>query len=602
MQVGTLAVQYIFDKDVLYTVPLYQRPYVWSESEQWKPLWEDLQNLADTIADGKPARAHFMGASVQDKRPVPPGQMEVRTLIDGQQRLTTLQILLKAFRDLVAARGNEPYLRAVDKLVRNNHPLSTAPHEQFKIWPTNADRDDFRAVMDCAGRAALLDSFGIKRSSKRVGRNIPDAYLYFTNVIEAWLQEIPASTDKKIAGLYSAVRDNVRLVIIDLDDKDDAQVIFETLNARGTPLLSADLVKNSLLNEVQAENGSAETAYEQYWRKFDTEASFWREQIGRGHAQRARIETFLQHTLTLLTGNVVSAAHLYASYRDYSESGQGGTAIERLAKFQKYGAIFKRLQGEYAIKRINAFFERLRTLDVITAWPFILALFERHEGEPETVESILVDLESFLVRRMVCRLSTRGYGDVFAALTAKLDDDSGTAGAVVRNALLAGTAENDRWPNDKEFESGWVNNGLYENLTRPRLRMLLEAMEAGSRNHFAETQAVPKNLTIEHVMPQNWRAHWPLTPGVSAEDRDKVVQTIGNLTLLNEKLNPSQSNKPWMDGAIPDAGKQLALNAHSVLYLNKALCEYPDWNEERILARSKQLFVIALKFWPHGMN
>lgn len=599
MQVGTLAIQHIFDKDVLYTVPLYQRPYVWKETEQWTPLWEDLRNLAETISQGKVARAHFMGASVQDRRPVPPGHIETRMLIDGQQRLTTLQLLLKAFHDCVAELENEPYLRALEKLVRNNHPLSTTPHEQFKVWPTNSDREDFQAVMICSGRVGLLNSMGFGRATKRVKRSIPDAYLYFFEVIKEWLAEDLDRTAARIAGLYSAIRDNVRLVIIDLDEKDDAQVIFETLNARGTPLLSADLVKNSLLNEVQAVNGGAETAYEQYWRKFDTDASFWREQVGRGHAQRARIETFLQHTLTLLTGNIVSASHLYSAYREYAKSANAGTALERLKKFQLYGGIFKRLQGEHSNKRINSFFERLRTLDVVTAWPFILALFERYEGELTIVEPVLVDIESFLVRRMVCRLSTRGYGEVFAALTSKLEDTTVTPLEAVKSALLAGTAEIDRWPNDGEFHTAWVNNGLYENLTRPRLRMLLEAMEAGLRNDFTETREVPKNLTIEHIMPQSWRDHWPLHSGVTKERRDRTVQTIGNLTLLNEKLNPSQSNKPWKNGADPGGEKRAALKAHSVLHLNKNICELDEWNEERVLARSEELFVIASKIWPY---
>jgi uncharacterized protein with ParB-like and HNH nuclease domain len=600
MQVGTLAIQHIFDKDVLYTVPLYQRPYVWTETEQWTPLWEDLRALAEAIAAGKTTRAHFMGASVQDLRPMPPGQIETRTIIDGQQRLTTLQLLLKAFHDCVADCQNDPYLRALDKLIRNNHPLSTSPHQQFKVWPTNADRNDFQAVMNCSDRSALLDSMGFSRSAKRTKRSIPDAYLYFHGVLKEWLSENSELTAGRIAGLYSAIRDNVRLVVIDLDDKDDAQVIFETLNARGTPLLSADLVKNSLLNEVQAATGNAQAACEQYWRKFDTDASFWRELVGRGHAQRARIDTFLQHALTLLTNSIVSASHLYSGYRDYARSDNAGTPIDRLKKFHEYGAIFKRLQGEHQNKRIHLFFERLRTLDVVTAWPFILALFRRYGSEEAVLLPVLIDIESFLLRRMVCRLSTRSYGEVFAALTSRLEDAGAEPAAVVRNSLLAGTAENDRWPSDDAFRTAWISNSLYENLSRPRLRMLLEAMEASVRTRFAETTDVPRNLTIEHIMPQSWREHWPLPPGTTKETRDRAVQTIGNLTLLNEKLNPSQSNKPWVDVLDPANEKRKALEAHTVLHLNKAICDFPNWDEERIMQRSKDLFVFAKRIWPHA--
>jgi uncharacterized protein with ParB-like and HNH nuclease domain len=125
MQVGTLAIQHLFEKDVLYRVPLYQRPYVWNRDEQWQPLWEDLQRLAETLLAGGQPRAHFLGASVQDRPPVPPGQIETRLLIDGQQRLTTIQLFLKAFGDVVRPHGDQRYHQAISKLIRNNHPLST---------------------------------------------------------------------------------------------------------------------------------------------------------------------------------------------------------------------------------------------------------------------------------------------------------------------------------------------------------------------------------------------------------------------------------------------------------------------------------------------
>lgn len=602
MQVGTLSVQHIFEKDILYTVPLYQRPYVWTEAEQWVPLWEDIQALANGVAEGRTTRAHFMGASVQDKPSVAPGHIETRTIIDGQQRLTTLQLLLKAFHDVVVQRGNDPYARAIEKLVRNNHPLSTLPHQQFKIWPTNADRDDLRAVMEAKDRAGLLSELGAKRDARRVGRAIPDAYLYFTDAIEAWLAEDAATADARLAGLYGAIRDNVRIVVIDLDEKDDAQMIFETLNARGTPLLSADLVKNALLNEVQQQCGDVAAAYEKYWQRFDTDAAFWRKQVGRGHAQRARIETLLQHTISLMSGTTVSASHLYAAYRDFAQSDRAGSAIDRLAQFRSYGTIFKRLQEPHPDARTDTFFERLRVLDVVTAWPFLLALFKRFEDVPDVIDKVLTDLDSFLIRRMVCRLSTRGYGEVFAALTLALPDEAALAPAAINAALSAGTAEADRWPGDDEFRVAWVGNPLYENLTRPRLRLLLEAVEAGLRNHFAETKAVPRNLTIEHVLPQGWREHWASPTAMTPEGRDRLLHRIGNLTLLNDKLNPHQSNRPWQDlqGSNGDLkpGKRSALNDYTVLWLNKELVAFDQWDDDCIERRSDHLFEVAKRVWP----
>lgn len=605
MQVGTLAIQHLFEKDVLYLVPLYQRPYVWNEEEQWQPLWDDLRRIAEVVQSGQQPRAHFLGASVQDRPAVPPGQIETRLLIDGQQRLTTIQLFLKAFEDVVRTGDDQRYHRAVEKLIRNNHPLSTKPFEQFKVWPTNADRDDFQRVMECDGRTPLLKAYGIRSDAKSVGRNIPDAYVYFHDVIAEWLDEPgDAARDVKIASLYSAIRDNVRLVVIDLDEKDDAQLIFETLNARGTPLLAADLVKNSLLNEIQSNGDNAETAYQKYWQHFDNDAGFWRKEIGRGHAKRARIEIYLQHALTLLTGEDVAAGHLYTAYRDYAVSGDANSPMARLEAFHKFGQIYKGLQEGHDNGRVQLFLERLNTMDVGTAYPFLLKLFDLLEDREELLIEVLEDVESFLVRRMVCRLSTRGYNRLFVDLLKALDTDPEDIPASVRAALQEGTAEFDRWPSDTEFKKAWAENPLYENLTRPRLRLVLEALEMGLRDKFAETHEVPRNLTVEHIMPQSWEMFWPLPVSENETEatirRNNLLHTIGNLTLLNGSLNPAQSNKAWIGADDPDDGKREALKDHSVLFLNKQLCEHDEWNEQKITERAEVLFEIAASTWRNA--
>ena len=440
MQVGTLAIQHLFEKDVLYQVPLYQRPYVWNEEDQWQPLWEDLRRIADLLLSGRQPRAHFLGASVQDRPPVPPGQIETRLLIDGQQRLTTIQILLKAFKDVVQIDGDERYHQAIGKLIHNSHPLSTQTFEIFKVWPTNADREDFQTVMEAEDRTSLVKSYGVRSDAKSIGRNIADGYLFFHNAICEWLDEPDGgSPDDKVKALYSAIRDNVRLVVIDLDEKDDAQLIFETLNARGTPLLSADLVKNSLLNEIQTAGNNAEAEYQKYWQHFDLDSGFWRSEVGRGHAKRARIEIFLQHALTLLTQEDVAAGHLYTAYRDYATETDAEPAIDRLKSFRRYGLIYKELQEGHTNPRIQLFLDRLRIMDVGTAFPFLLKLFDLLEDQEDRLIDVLVSVESFLVRRMVCRLSTRGYNRLFVDLIKSLEGEPADIPVNVKTALATGT-------------------------------------------------------------------------------------------------------------------------------------------------------------------
>jgi hypothetical protein len=597
LQVGILQIQKLFGREVHYAVPLYQRPYVWNEAEQWRPLWEDLAPLAEMVADGKQSRAHFLGASVQEPVAVPSGATEVRRVIDGQQRLTTLQILLKAFRDVAEASGCTNHARAIDKLLRNDDPLITEAPKRLKLWPTRSDQPDFQAVMDAGGPEELKQALGKPGASYPLrNHGIANAYLFFHREIMAWLAEGNDGVEARVAGLYGAIRDQLRLVVIDLDDKDDAQAIFETLNARGAPLLSADLVKNFLLGQLEAD--AAEEAYRKYWQAFDNDGAFWRGLVGRGHAQRARIETFLQHALTLLTGEVVSAGHLYNAFRDFIDRPDTGSALDILSRIRRLGDIFRRLQEPQPDRRISDFFYRLHTLDVVTAWPFILALYEQYEGEQDTLRDMLTLLESYLVRRMVCRLSTRGYNTIFTKLTALIAGDGDGALLAVRSELLEGKAEVDRFPRDPEFAEAWSKNKLYENLTRPRLRFLLEAMEEAQRTAFAEDSRVPRNLTVEHVMPQGWREHWQLSEGASAENRDVAVQTIGNLTLLNGKFNPYQSNRPWIDGGQPESGKRANLDQHTVLFMNRELCNHAVWDEPRIRDRAEKLLGSAIKIWP----
>ncbi|KPG01222.1 hypothetical protein IP86_04985 [Rhodopseudomonas sp. AAP120] len=597
MQVGIVTIDKLFGKEVHYAVPLYQRPYVWNEHDQWRPLWDDLQPLAEMVADGKQSRAHFMGASVQEPIPVPAGATETRRVIDGQQRLTTLQMLLKAFRDVASARGHAPHAQAIDGLLRNSDPLITDAPKRLKLWPTRTDQQDYQHVMDVASPDELKQALGRPGASYPLkNHNIANAYLFFHKEIDAWFVADEADIASRVKGLYGAIRDQLRLVVIDLDDKDDAQAIFETLNARGAPLLSADLVKNSLLGQLPP-NDAAE-AYRKYWQSFDSDGAFWRELIGRGHAQRARIETFLQHALTLLMGKIVSAGHLYNAYLEYSETPAAGTALDMLKRFKRLGDIYRRLLEPQRDDRLERFFYRLHTLDVVTAWPFILALYDRHEERPDAVREVLIDLETYLVRRMVCRLSTRGYGTVFAALTNVVIAVQDDVVAAVRTALLKGEAEVDRMPSDVEFEHAWTAYQLYENLTRPRMRLLLEAMEEALRTEFAEETGAPRNLTIEHVMPQGWREHWPLSVDGSAEQRDRIVQTIGNLTLLTKKFNPYQSNRPWIDGQNPECGKRANLDAHTVLVMNRELCHCNEWMEADIKNRASRLFELAKAIWP----
>jgi len=592
MHTGTHNIKLIFGQDRRLVVPLYQRPYVWNREQQWEPLWEDMRAIAERILQHKSVRPHFMGAIVLDQIPQPTGKLENRLIIDGQQRLTTIQTLLEAFADICAVVGAdvvsaERYHRALLQLTRNMAPLSDDPDDQYKVWPTNVDQEQFRRVMQ-AGSPDQLDLHALPSIHL-----IADVYVFFYHVILTWLAPTEPGFEKRLDILYDVLCDCVRMVVIDLDHEDDAQLIFETLNARGTPLLPSELVKNFLLRRATLEGEQIEPLYRQYWQPFDVNTDYWRKESGPGHAKRARIDLYLQHYLTLKTRDDVPVAHLYTAFREYATDGD--KASSHLESLQRYAQVYRSFDTMDRSTRAGLFFRRLRQLDITTAYPFLLELLSRYKDQHTQVGQVLADIESLLVRRMVCQLSTRGYNRLFINLIDHLDGPEDGLTVRVREFLVSSEAESNRWPRDPEFRQAWLDLPLYRTLRRERIQMLLEALERHLYSELTEGIEVKGGLTIEHLMPQDWHRYWPLPDDVPAEDaeryRERLVHTVGNLTLLTKKMNPKVSNGPW-------GGKRAAILQHSALTLNRRLQDYSEWDEKAIVRRGETLLEVAKQIWP----
>ncbi|MBK7189536.1 MAG: DUF262 domain-containing protein [bacterium] len=252
MESGILSIRTIFGQQRRHLVPLYQRPYVWKRQDQWEPLWDDLRGLAERLLAGKETRPHFLGAIVLDQVRQPTGYIESRWVIDGQQRLTTMQIVLEAFSDLCQEYGSKQKGSALLALTRNQNPMEEVKDVEFKVWPTNSDQHGFRTVMRAGSATEVKAAFDCDADEVAVGNTIGDAYLYFHRAIEQWLDLDQDGYEERLDALFRAIPDLVRMVVIDLGADDDAQLIFETLNARGTPLLPVDLVKNYLFHKARS--------------------------------------------------------------------------------------------------------------------------------------------------------------------------------------------------------------------------------------------------------------------------------------------------------------------------------------------------------------
>lgn len=623
MQPHTMTVHEIFEKERLHVVPLFQRPYVWSQDDQWAPLWDDIETQAQNCLEsfdrtGEIQTSHFLGAIVVDSAKVYGRGVARANVIDGQQRLTTLQIFLAALRD-VAEKYSEEDAEAVRVLTQNR--VSGSDYEQrFKVWPTNSDRQAFAAVMTAGSPEALRDLLDDQITQGKLPQ-LARAYEFFHRTITSFLENdedsLPAVREadhaQRVYAIIHALRTAVSLVVIQLEENDDPQIIFETLNARGQPLMPSDLIRNTIFLEASRRKLNGEDLYTRYWSHFDTTPSaanddhrlFWHAMESQGRLYRPRIDLFFYHDLVLRTERVLNISHLFRTFREWRSRAALDTETY-LASLERRSKNFAQLVNPAGTDRLGVFAKRLKALETSTVYPILLWMMERSPSQlsEESRDRIVSDLESYLVRRFVGGYTPKNYNNFFIGLLRRLSSDHDTSMQpqdVVREYLLEGEGPTNIWPSDSAFLHGWLNRPIYYKTKPFRAAMVLRALNDGMRTSRSEAMTPPSDLTVEHLMPQKWEAHYPFSdelPEPENEEtlvnrRQRLCDTIGNLTLLTSSLNSSVGN-----AAI---GKRVAkIRDDSDLRLNAHFRDgvFEQWDERDIEQRGRRLFEVATEIWP----
>lgn len=593
--------QMVFMAPQRLVVPLFQRPYVWNEDNQWEPLWTDVTRVAGwLLADpGGHHQPHFLGAVVLQQMTNKLGTLQERTIIDGQQRLTTLQLLLDALHAELEVAGADQPARRLEPLVMNQEAFWERPEDQFKVWPTNRDRGAFNEVM--AADPPLNYDKLVHKSSR-----LAKAHEYFAERAREWLHA-DGDLATRAAAIELAVREQIQMVVIELSAEENAQEIFETLNARGAQLTAADLIKNFIFQRLSEDGADVEAAYEQYWKEF--ESGFWETEISAGRLRYQRSSMFLNQWLIAKTGEEILARQVFYRFKAYADEESGVSMIELLEKIYQAGQVYRSFvdaSGQLTgpIDQLGLFAYRTGVMQSEVIKPLVLLLLDPDDKSipPAQVAKALSVTESWLVRRMLVRASTKSYTQVIAELISHIRGaEREFAGDVIEEHLAHQPGTNWYWPDDEEVRSELRTLPAYRRLSRARLRMVLEAIEDqkrgwnGARSAKSEERVARGVLEIEHILPRRWQANWPLPAGQVAAARDAAVDTFGNLTLLTGRLNASVSNGPWSG----TNGKRKALDSHSVLMLNRHLLEMAQisWADEMIALRADALIDSVLAIW-----
>ncbi|MGB3908228.1 MAG: DUF262 domain-containing protein [Methanomethylovorans sp.] len=547
-------------KSPQFVIPIYQRTYSWTEKES-RQLWDDIIRTGENDK----ISAHFVGSIVYIEK----GLYHVTSqspllVIDGQQRLTTLSLLLAALEkelNNLPEGSQEPVDGFSPRKLRNYYLIN--PEEDgerhYKLILSPTDKDSLIALV--AGKE--LPS----QYSLRIEKNY--------SLFKTWISEYSGD-------LTSICKGIAKLMVVDIAlnrDQDNPQLIFESMNSTGRELTQADLIRNFILMGLEPELQTR--LYEEYWRPM--ELDFGQEAYG------TYFDGFMRHYLTVKTGEIPKLGEVYDAFKSHARSPKvADDGVESLvADIRNFARYFCAMGlGAETDSHLQAAFHDLRELKVDVAYPLLLELYHDYNNGTLSKDDFLTAvrlIEAYVFRRAICSIPTNSLNKTFATFTKSLEKNRYLEGIKAHFLLLPSYR---RFPNDEEFKRELQVRDLYN---FPRRSYWLRRLE----NHERKERVAVDEYTIEHILPQNENLPkaWKDALGPEWESiREKWLHTLGNLTLTG--YNSEYSDRPFLEKRDMSGGFK-----ESPLKLNQGLGQLEQWNEDAIKDRAQRLSRIAVSVW-----
>ena len=544
--------------DKRYIIPVYQRKYDWKQ-ENCRQLYGDLKKV---IQNGR--SSHFFGSIVSSV--VPNGSKIEYHIIDGQQRLTTVSLLLLAICNLIAAGKLTSREERLDEQI--SHRFLIAP------WASEEDRIKLRPVK--SDREALTKLFGPEEDYDRTS-NLTLNYLFFRDVL---LKE-EVSVDE----LYAAIG-KLEIISITLEPDDNAQLIFESLNSTGLALAEGDKIRNYILMGLPPKEQSR--YYTDYWEKIEK-------------CTRNDASAFVRDYLSIKQQMTPNVNTIYQVFKRYVEEAQLpiGTLLEDLLK---YARLFEKLltcESGLGEKRVDNCLYRMARLEITVTRPFLMEVLRLNQDgklSAEEVRDVFEITENYLFRRNICEVPTNALNKVFLMLNKEILRYDNTADNYVDKCIYALRIkrESGRFPDDREFGESLSAKQVY--LMRGKYKAYL--FERFENFGTLETKDVYAHLdnneySIEHIMPQHLTPAWSEELGPNAAEIHTIwLHRLANLTLTG--YNPSLSNKSFQDKRDAEQGGY----KNSGLRMNQKIGQKDAWGLPELEERNKEMVAQALRIWP----
>ncbi|MEJ8601569.1 DUF262 and DUF1524 domain-containing protein [Helicobacter pylori] len=550
MKAGTTTLLGFFEENQnnQFVIPIYQRLYSWKK-EQCEQLWDDIIK----IGGNDKMNGHFIGSILyvlDDNTHSSP-----LLIIDGQQRLTTITLLLIALRnrssDEVKRKEIESYLINSDK----------DGNKKFRLILSESDKDTLLSLIDKNRRKPSEPSVKIVENFE---------------LFEKWISE---NTDK-LETIFKGLK-KLMIVWIALEkEKDDPQLIFESMNSKGIELTQTDLIRNYIIMETEVEK--QEGFYNQYWRAMEENFKQSEKQSKRENL----FDKFVRHYLTIKTGKIPNEKRVYEAFKRYQQE-RGIETEVLLQDLQKYCGYFCQIAFKKEDdKDLNKALSFLVDLEMDVVYPLLLELYSDYRDgvlSEQDFTSIIYLTESYICRRAVCGLGANSLNKVFPSFTKHIQKDEYFKSLKAHFVCLT---EKQRFPNNDEFKKLFITIDFYH---FKKNKYFLERLENFDTKEPVDTQ----KCNIEHIMPQTLEEEWERDLGENFQAiHDKYLHTTGNLTLTG--YNYEYSNKSFQEKRGMEKGFK-----QSPLKLNQSLKDLESFGEKEIEKRANDLADWALKIWTY---
>lgn len=553
-----------------FKIPFFQRTYVWKK-DNWDEFWDSLIQELEELKSKKDSE-HFIGTIIIKQAETEKLGALVYDLIDGQQRLTTVCLFLRALHDCAKDQKLKKWI--YNLLVFTD----SYGEENIRIIHSKVDSQYFSKIILSENSNETLEPVD--------SSNIVSAYFYFKNKIIANIAE------DDIRNTVTIILEHLPVIHMALSKNDDVQQIFDTINSLGVKLTSGELLKNYMFSFKELE-----PKYKEYWGDvFETDEDailFWNKDKTSGRVVRSTIELFLYSFLVIKKESLIKIETLFKEYKAYLKDKTSEDLLDFAKELKEYAELYATIpDGENLVdisfnEHEKRFFHIMNGLDITTVFPLVLFIYKNVNDLIER-ESILRLLESYLVRRTICKLTTKNYNNLFISIIIDLNKNKTVTYDDFKVKLMSYTEDTNRFPNDNEFEIA-INSAQLINKYSGEI---LYCIALYHLNHdFNDNRKLSiEGFSVEHIMPKKWRNKWNLPDGVNEKNRDALLLSLGNLTLIKGKLNSSMRDGDWQS-------KKNSLTKFSSLRITTDYLNNSEWNEITIQNRASDLYNTAIKIW-----